>query len=109
MTRSLRIAVLECDTPIAPVKERLGGYGDIFTRLLNKGLEASGDSRVDIKEISKWHVVDNPVYPDPEEYDALLLSGSSMYSPLFSYESLSRVCINKTYKNMIHSRMMLGS
>ncbi|CEJ61486.1 hypothetical protein PMG11_10019 [Penicillium brasilianum] len=76
MTRSLRIAVLECDTPIAPVKERLGGYGDIFTRLLNKGLEASGDSRVDIKEISKWHVVDNPVYPDPEEYDALLLSGS---------------------------------
>lgn len=80
MTRSLRIAVLECDTPIAPIKEQLGGYGEIFTRLLNKGLEASGDSRVDIQEISKWHVVDNPIYPDPNEYDALLLSGSSMYS-----------------------------
>lgn len=82
MTRSLRIAVLECDTPIPPVKDELGGYGDIFTRLLKKGLEASGNSEVEIQEISKWHVVDNPVYPDPNEYDAFLLSGSSMYLPV---------------------------
>lgn len=79
MTRSLRIAILECDTPIPPIKEQLGGYGDIFTRLLNKGLEASQDVTVEFAEISKWHVVDNPVYPDPNEYDAFLLSGSSMY------------------------------
>jgi GMP synthase (glutamine-hydrolysing) len=85
MTRSLRIAVLECDTPIPPIKEELGGYGEIFTRLLNKGLEASGDSTVDIQEISKWHVVDNPVYPDPNDYDAFLLSGSSMYLPSMSH------------------------
>lgn len=81
MTRSLRIAVLECDTPIPPIEKELGGYGEIFTRLLNKGLEASGDSTVEIQEISKWHVVDNPVYPDPNDYDAFLLSGSSMYLP----------------------------
>ncbi|KAF7715444.1 GMP synthase (glutamine-hydrolyzing) [Penicillium ucsense] len=76
MTRSLRIAVLECDTPIAPVTERLGGYGEIFERLLLKGLAASPDSGVEFAEISKWHVVDNPVYPDPSKYDAFLLSGS---------------------------------
>lgn len=79
MTRSLRIAILECDTPIPAVKEQLGGYGDIFTRLLNGALEASRDVTVEFAEISKWHVVDNPVYPDPNEYDAFLLSGSSMY------------------------------
>ena len=79
MTRALRIAVLECDTPIPPVTERLGGYGEIFERLLKKGLEASPDSGVELAEISKWHVVDNPVYPDPNKYDAFLLSGSSKF------------------------------
>lgn len=88
MTRSLRIAILECDTPIPPVTEQLGGYGEIFTRLLNKGLEASQDVTVEFAEISKWHVVDNPVYPDPNEYDAFLLSGSSMYLN-FSFSLIS--------------------
>ncbi|KAJ5691948.1 hypothetical protein N7462_001371 [Penicillium macrosclerotiorum] len=75
---SLRIAVLECDTPIPPVQSRLGGYGEIFEGLLRRGLKAYGDSTVEIHEISKWHVVENPVYPDPNEYDAFLLTGSSM-------------------------------
>lgn len=75
MTRSLRVAVLECDTPIPPVKERLGGYGDIFEGLLKRGAQA-GNSTAEI-QVSKWHVVGNPVYPDPNEVDAFLLTGSS--------------------------------
>ncbi|KAJ5667821.1 uncharacterized protein N7477_006391 [Penicillium maclennaniae] len=74
MTRLLRIAVLECDTPIPPVQAKFGGYGDIFESLLKKGLEESG-STAEI-EVSKWHVVENPVYPDPNECDAFLLTGS---------------------------------
>lgn len=76
MTRSLRIAVLECDTPIDPVKAKFGGYGDIFEGLLKRGLQAS-NSTAEI-QVSKWHVVENPVYPDPNDCDALLLTGSSM-------------------------------
>ncbi|KAJ5116739.1 hypothetical protein N7456_001087 [Penicillium angulare] len=70
MSRPLRIAVLECDTPIAPVQEKFGNYGDIFEKLLTN---AAGPVNV---EISKWHVVGNPIYPNPNEVDAFLLSGS---------------------------------
>lgn len=90
MTRSLRIAVLECDTPLPAITDRLGGYGEIFTRLLNKGLKESGETSVEIQEVSKWNVVNNPVFPEVNEYDALLISGSSMY---FS----SRVTVKNGY------------
>lgn len=75
MTRTLRVAVLECDTPIPPVQEKLGGYGDIFEGLLKRGVQSS-HSTAEI-QVSKWHVVSNPVYPDPNEVDAFLLTGSS--------------------------------
>lgn len=78
MTRSLRIAVLECDTPIPPVQSRLGNYGDIFEGLVTRGLETYNDSTIEIQEISKWYVVENPVYPDPNQYNAFLLMGSSI-------------------------------
>ncbi|KAJ5219667.1 hypothetical protein N7468_008871 [Penicillium chermesinum] len=75
MPRTLRVAVLECDTPIPSVKSKLGGYGDIFESLLKRGVEANGDPEVTV-EVSKWHVVENPVYPNPNEVDAFLLTGS---------------------------------
>lgn len=75
MTRTLRVAILECDTPVAPVVEQVGNYGVIFEALLKKGLVAASSS-VDF-EISKWNVVGNPVYPNPNDIDAFLLSGSS--------------------------------
>ncbi|KAJ6023876.1 hypothetical protein N7540_004673 [Penicillium herquei] len=71
MSRSLRVAVLECDTPLPPIVAKQGNYGDIFEKLLT---DAAG-STVNV-EVSKWHVVDNPVYPNPNEYDAFLLTGS---------------------------------
>ncbi|KAJ5110611.1 hypothetical protein N7532_001146 [Penicillium argentinense] len=74
MTRTIRVAVLECDTPIPPVVEQVGNYGDIFEGLLKRGSQASR-SPVDI-QVSKWNVVGNPVYPNPNECDAFLLTGS---------------------------------
>ena len=76
MSRTLRIAVLECDTPIPPVVAEFGNYGDIFERLLKKAVQTSNNSNVDV-EVGKWHVVDNPVFPNPNDYDAFLLTGSS--------------------------------
>ncbi|KAE8152189.1 Aldehyde/histidinol dehydrogenase [Aspergillus avenaceus] len=75
MTRVVRVAVLECDTPIAPARERYGTYGDFFQRLLNTGLKELGISNTEI-QVSKWDVVNELVYPKPEEYDAILMTGS---------------------------------
>ncbi|PLN79394.1 Aldedh-domain-containing protein [Aspergillus taichungensis] len=72
---SLRIAVLECDTPIDPLRERYGTYGDFFKRLLHTSLQELGKDETNL-HITKWDVVNNTNYPDPKEYDALLLSGS---------------------------------
>lgn len=79
--RTMRIAVIECDSPIDPVRERLGTYGDMFERLLNSGLRSlKWENKVNLK-VTKTSVVDNPVFPSPETYDAILLTGSSMSKP----------------------------
>ncbi|KAJ5771809.1 hypothetical protein N7520_002338 [Penicillium odoratum] len=70
MSQPIRIAVLECDTPIQPVVDKLGNYGQIFERLLTN---AAGSTVI---EVSKWNVVGNPIYPNPNEVDAFLLTGS---------------------------------
>ncbi|KAB8237216.1 Aldehyde/histidinol dehydrogenase [Aspergillus alliaceus] len=75
MTRIFRVAVLECDTPIDPVKARYGTYGDFFDRLLAPGLKELGVVETEI-QITKWDVVKESVYPKPDEFDALLLTGS---------------------------------
>ncbi|KZF20136.1 class I glutamine amidotransferase-like protein [Xylona heveae TC161] len=72
----MRIAVIECDSPIDPVRERLGSYGDMFERLLNAGLKSlNWENQVGLK-MTKTSAVDNFVFPSPETYDALLLTGS---------------------------------
>ncbi|RJE17926.1 glutamine amidotransferase [Aspergillus sclerotialis] len=72
---TMRIAIIEGDSPINPVRERLGTYGDMFERLLNAGLGVlKWENKVDLK-VMKTSVVDNPVFPSPEMYDAVLLTG----------------------------------
>lgn len=76
MPRILRAAVLECDTPIAPIVERYGSYGNLFESLLQDGLQGIGEDEVTV-EVSKWDVVASSVYPSAEEVDVVLLTGSS--------------------------------
>ncbi|KAF4947441.1 hypothetical protein FGADI_10393 [Fusarium gaditjirri] len=79
MTRTYRIAVLECDTPFPSVNEKRGSYGDIFRDLLTKGLknEALGDKGKDVSlDLSKWDVVTAQEYPNIEDVDGFLLTGS---------------------------------
>jgi GMP synthase (glutamine-hydrolysing) len=75
MVRTLRVAVLECDTPIDPVHERYGSYGNRFQTLLETGFKTLG-SAVEL-DVTKWDVVASSGFPDVEQTDALVLTGSS--------------------------------
>ncbi len=77
----LRIAILECDTPLPETKKRYQGYGGVFEALLRAGAKALGDPELDPEtglEFSKWQVEQEPdKYPDPDTIDAILITGSS--------------------------------
>jgi hypothetical protein len=82
MRPPLRIAVLECDTPVDKVKAKFGTYGEVFRLLLGasastlEGFNAKSDL-----EITKWDIVNGTEYPNLEDIDAILLTGSSMSHP----------------------------
>ncbi|KAF2217343.1 hypothetical protein CERZMDRAFT_109087 [Cercospora zeae-maydis SCOH1-5] len=82
MRPPLRIAVLECDEPIGRTKEKYGGYGNLFHELLDHGakhlLENEG-KKVEL-DVTKYDVVRHEVYPDLENVDAVLLTGSKFNS-----------------------------
>ena len=78
----LRIAILECDTPIGRTKEKYGGYGNLFKELLQNGVEeVRTRDGVEVPELDvrKYDVVNDELYPKLEDVDAVLLSGSREY------------------------------
>lgn len=82
MKPPLRIAILECDTPLDGTRAKYGGYGGVFKALL----EAAADA-LDTDELSSTHGLDLtfwPVqsesrFPAVEDIDALLITGSRSY------------------------------
>ncbi|MBH1945645.1 hypothetical protein I5L01_15620, partial [Erythrobacter sp. YJ-T3-07] len=71
-------AVLVCDTPVSKVKIARGGYGDIFGQLLKNTAAAVGpEDLVSKLRITEWDIVTAQSYPEIEEVDAFLLTGSS--------------------------------
>lgn len=75
----LRIAVLECDTPIGATKEKYGGYGNLFKELLHYGAkEVQEKDNIEVPELDvrKYDVVNDELYPEIGDVDAVLLSGS---------------------------------
>ena len=79
--RALRIAILECDTPLPQTKERFQGYGGVFELLLRSGAKALDRADLDPEaslSFSFWQVELNPdKYPNPDDIDAILITGSS--------------------------------
>ena len=73
----LRVAVLECDSPLPAIRERYGNYGDIFQNLLERGKskESLGDKPGMV--VSKWDVAGQQAYPRLEDVDAILLTEAS--------------------------------
>ena len=99
MKPPIRLAVLETDTPLPPVKEKYGSYGEIFEILLASG--AKSMNRPDLVpgdglDVSKWEVVDKMEYPKLEEVDALLITGSSTYGFILIFWSKSFWIVSNT-------------
>lgn len=75
----LRIAILECDTPLDGTRTKYGGYGGVFTSLLRSGadeLSHSGLSSTAGLELTAWDVVTAQKYPSLDSIDAILITGS---------------------------------
>jgi len=80
MRPPLRIAILECDTPVPDTDKKYGGYGGVFTALLKSSadsLRQPGLSSTEGLVLSAYDVVTKQEYPRLEDVDAVLLSGSS--------------------------------
>lgn len=80
MRLPLRIAVLECDTPLEKTRAKYGGYGGVFKQLLQRGadeLRHPGLSSTEGMEVTMFNVENNPgVFPSMEDIDAIVLTGS---------------------------------
>lgn len=72
-----RIAILECDTPLAGTRATYGGYGGVFTALLQSGA-ASLDPPLGASAlaISTFDVVTAQEYPSLDAVDSILITGS---------------------------------
>lgn len=95
----LRIAILECDTPVPPILKSRGTYGDIFTALLKAGAKrladkgdpgVEGEDRIDpqrdIETVYFDVVNDVERYPDlGERWDGVLITGSSEFESFFCF------------------------
>jgi hypothetical protein len=83
MRPPLRIAVLECDTPLSNADSRYNGYGGVFTALLKSSAKTlTQPDRLDPEsdlQVSRWDIMNGIEYPKLEDVDAVLLSGSSGY------------------------------
>ncbi|KAF2396595.1 class I glutamine amidotransferase-like protein [Trichodelitschia bisporula] len=79
MKLPLRIAILECDTPLTNTKAKFGGYGGVFKQLLERAAETlkqPGLSATEGLELSFYDVVQSKSYPALDDIDAILITGS---------------------------------
>lgn len=75
----LRIAILECDTPLAGARAKYGGYGGVFSALLSAGADALDSPNLSSKQgldLTTWDVVEAQKYPSLDDIDAILITGS---------------------------------
>jgi len=81
LVEQARIALLEADVPMPELEAQFGRYGDMFTRLLTAGAIAAS---VPTPKVSVWDIINDPDrYPEPSDFDALLITGSRRAFPVF--------------------------
>jgi GMP synthase-like glutamine amidotransferase len=82
----LRIAILECDTPLEKTKAKYGGYGGVFKQMLERSadtLQCPGLSSKHGLELTYFKVEQHPeLYPCLNNIDAILITGSRKPQPL---------------------------
>jgi hypothetical protein len=79
-TLPLRIAILECDTPLDNTRARYEGYGGVFKQMLERGADQLGHAGLNSKEgleLKFYNVELQERYPRLEDIDAILITGSS--------------------------------
>lgn len=80
MRLPLRIAILECDTPLDRTRAEFGRYGGVFRQLLERAADRLGHAGLSATtglELSFWPVQTDPgKYPPLEDVDAVMLTGS---------------------------------
>ncbi|KAI9836667.1 MAG: hypothetical protein M1819_001302 [Sarea resinae] len=80
MRPPLRIAILECDTPLDRTRAKYGGYGGVFKALLEAGADALGQpdliSSKKGLDLTTWDVEKAETYPNLDDIDAILMTGS---------------------------------
>ena len=77
----LRIAILKADTPIPAVDKKYGGYAGIYESWLRRASQEKKKSHHHQERelrFSAWDVVDEQAYPELEEVDVVVITGSSM-------------------------------
>ncbi|KAG8964725.1 hypothetical protein FRC00_001381 [Tulasnella sp. 408] len=83
MTDTLKLALLVCDTPILPVREKYGTYNEIFHQWLANSLQAMASSRS--FTLDPYDVVQGQYPPDDkihgdDPYHGIIITGSGQYS-----------------------------
>lgn len=92
MRPPLRIAVLECDTPLDNTKAKYESYGGVFKKFLKASAVVLGGLNPDTDlVISKYDIVNGTEYPNLEDVDAILLTGSSAWLLLFIHKSIANL------------------
>ena len=79
----LRIAILECGTPLPNTVNKYGSYGGVFTSLLLSGADALSYPNLSSSSglsISTFDVVNTHSYPSLPDIDAILLTASASNS-----------------------------
>ena len=72
----VRLAILECDSPLSQTKARYGSYGGCFEALL-RAAATQTDPPKDCLAISMHQIeVDPSNYPNLDDIDAILITGS---------------------------------
>ena len=78
MKALVRLAILECDTPLPGTNAKYGSYGGCFESLLRAGAEAEGYTLESEIKVTNWQVQVRPEeYPKIDDIDAILITGSS--------------------------------
>ena len=80
MRPPLRIAILECGEPPDKARGSVGGYGEIFRILLEKGAGELNEPTLSPKDglhLTYWDVERADKYPKLDDIDAVLMTGSS--------------------------------
>jgi hypothetical protein len=81
---AIRLAVLECDTPLPNTKARYQRYGTVFEHLLRAGAKSLGRPEQAQLIVSKHQIeIDPENYPDLDDIDAILITGSRTFLVIF--------------------------